>query len=42
MLREPFDSYIQKILKQVHSQPILKLPSATENAPQESYEVNAF
>lgn len=42
MLREPFDLYIQKILKKVNTQPILKLPSSSERTQQECYEVRKF
>lgn len=40
MLREPFDAYIQKILKQATSQPILKLPANSEANQQQCLEVN--
>ncbi|XP_060532815.1 nuclear pore complex protein Nup88 [Cylas formicarius] len=39
MLNEPFDQYIQKVLKKSSSQPVLKLPAATENTPEECYEL---
>lgn len=39
MLREPFDAYLQKILKQATTQPILKLPSNSDANQQQCLEV---
>lgn len=39
MLREPFDSYIQKTLKQATTQPILKLPANSEATQQQCLEM---
>ncbi|KAF7282099.1 hypothetical protein GWI33_003216 [Rhynchophorus ferrugineus] len=39
MLNEPFDEYIQKILKKSSSQPVLKLSSTLNNTPEECYDL---
>ncbi|XP_030766061.1 nuclear pore complex protein Nup88 [Sitophilus oryzae] len=39
MLTDSFDAYIQKILKKASSQPILKLSSASNNSPEECYDL---
>ncbi|KAJ8916052.1 hypothetical protein NQ315_010920, partial [Exocentrus adspersus] len=39
MLNEPFDQYIQKILKKSVTQPVLKLSSATNQSPEQCYEL---
>lgn len=40
MLNEPFDQYIQKMLKKGASRPLLKLASTSNNTPEECYEVS--
>ncbi|XP_074041909.1 nuclear pore complex protein Nup88 [Leptinotarsa decemlineata] len=39
MLQEPFDAYIQKILKKTPTQPVLKLPSSGEHTQEQCYEL---
>ncbi|CAH1129598.1 unnamed protein product [Ceutorhynchus assimilis] len=39
MLNEPFDQYIQKILKKGSSRPLLKLSSTSSNTPEECYDL---
>ncbi|XP_050302097.1 nuclear pore complex protein Nup88 [Anthonomus grandis grandis] len=39
MLNEPFDQYIQHILKKGASGPLLKLSSTTNNTPEETYDL---
>ncbi|KAG5891444.1 hypothetical protein JTB14_019922 [Gonioctena quinquepunctata] len=39
MLQEPFDQYIQKILKKTSTQPVLKLHSSGEHTQEQCYEL---
>lgn len=39
MLQEPFEQYIQKILKKTSTQPVLKLPPSSVSSQEENYEV---
>ncbi|KAJ8932272.1 hypothetical protein NQ314_014798 [Rhamnusium bicolor] len=39
MLKEPFDQYIQKILKKVPTQPVLKLSSSENQSQEQCYEL---
>ncbi|CAH1107746.1 unnamed protein product [Psylliodes chrysocephalus] len=39
MLQEPFEQYIQKILKKTSTQPVLKLPPSSVNSQEENYEL---
>ncbi|CAH1987725.1 unnamed protein product [Acanthoscelides obtectus] len=39
LLKEPFDQYIQNILKKASSQPVLKLPAGGEQNLEQSYEI---